>query len=37
MLQIATWRGFVCHGSDNASTRHKLTFIVGHLTESGVD
>jgi hypothetical protein len=35
--QIATRRGFVCRGGANASTRHKLTSIVDHLTESNVD
>jgi hypothetical protein len=35
--QIATRRGFVRRGGANASTRHKLTSIVDHLTESSVD
>jgi hypothetical protein len=35
--QIATLRGFVCRGGANASTRHKLTSIVDHLTASSVD
>jgi hypothetical protein len=37
LCQIATRRGFVCHRGANTSIRHELTFIVGHLTESGVD
>lgn len=35
--QIVTRCGFVCHGSATASAPRKLTFVVGHLTESGVD
>jgi hypothetical protein len=35
--QIATRRGFVCRGGVNAATRHTLTSIVEHLTESSVD
>lgn len=37
LRQIATRRGFLCRGGANASTRQKLTFIMGHLTEGGVD
>jgi hypothetical protein len=35
--QIATRHGFVCDGGANAPTRHKLTSILDHLTENGVD